>query len=72
MVVPAEDADTGTVILQTPGGNITLPLDAGPPGNGWSLPNSTTLRLNGTACETWKDGESTLDIDFPCGTIIFD
>ena len=66
--VPAEDAGLGTVILQTPGGNVTLILDDT---NGWQLLNSSTIRLNGTACDTWKDGQSGLDINFPCGTIIF-
>ena len=70
--VPAGEEDTGTVILQAPGGNQTLPLDADENGNGWILLNPTTIRLNGDACDTWKDGESELDINFPCGTIIFE
>lgn len=71
-MVPAEDASMGTVILQAPGGNQTLPLDADETGDGWILLNASTIRLNGDACDTWKDGESELDINFPCGTIIFD
>lgn len=71
-MVPAGEADTGTVILQTPGGDQTLPLDADETGDGWILLNATTIRLNGDACDTWKDGESELDINFPCGTIIFE
>ncbi|MCB9661550.1 MAG: hypothetical protein R3B40_26395 [Polyangiales bacterium] len=66
--VPSEDADTGTVILMTPGGNVTLQFEDD---NGWQLLDASTIRINGTACDTWKDGESNLDIQFPCGTIIF-
>jgi hypothetical protein len=37
--------------------------------NGWILVGESTVRLQGTACDTLKIQVSNVDIDFPCGTV---
>ena len=38
--------------------------------NGWSLTDSTTIQLAGTACTTYLDTSAALTATFPCGTQI--
>jgi hypothetical protein len=43
--------------------------------NGWNVDAAapTTLVFSGTACTTWRNPASkTIDLEFPCGTIIFE
>jgi hypothetical protein len=49
-----------------------IPLSAT---NGWNVDVSdpTTLIFSGDACTTWrKPNSTTLDLQFPCGSIIFE
>ncbi|MEM6291484.1 MAG: vWA domain-containing protein [Myxococcota bacterium] len=40
-------------------------------GTAWDVPDETTLRLLGAACETLKDGAShTVDASWPCGAVV--
>ena len=43
--------------------------------NGWNVDAAapTQLVFSGTACTTWRNPNSkTIDLQFPCGTIIFE
>jgi len=45
-----------------------IPLDAT---NGWTMTTDTQLALVGTACDTWRQPQSTkIDFDFPCQIIV--
>ena len=45
-----------------------VPFDAV---NGWHMLSSTTVQLEGAACESWRvPGATSLDFDFPCDLII--
>jgi hypothetical protein len=39
--------------------------------NGWRMKTATQLELRGDACELWRDPDSrSIDLKFPCGTVI--
>ena len=61
--VSAVDAPKGTVVAG--GVNLTY----GDP-DGWDMPDSSTVRLNGAACDAFRQTAGLVDITFPCGTII--
>jgi hypothetical protein len=62
--VDANQAAEGTVLLDG------QPLTFDDP-NGWSLVDDKTMKLNGTACDTFLDDPTvTLTAQFPCGVII--
>lgn len=44
-----------------------IPVAYGDP-NGWEMPDGDTIRLLGTSCESIKVGNSSIGIQFPCGT----
>ena len=45
-----------------------VPLDTT---NGWTMTTDTQLALVGTACDTWRDPQSTkIDFNFPCQIIV--
>ena len=51
---------------------VEVPLSAT---NGWNVDAAapTQLVFSGTACTTWRNPNSkTIDLQFPCGTIIFE
>jgi hypothetical protein len=39
-------------------------------GTGWDMPDPSTLRLLGAACDTFKLGPGSIDIQFPCGAFV--
>jgi len=40
------------------------------PANGWSMPNATTVRLNGQACATWRaPAAANIGFAFPCDAV---
>jgi len=46
------------------------PLECNGP-DGFSLKDETTLVLNGTTCETFKNSiDTTIDAEFPCEAVI--
>jgi hypothetical protein len=62
--VDASTASTGTVQLN--GSNLIYDDP-----NGWSLVDSMTMKLNGTACDAFLDDPSvTLTAEFPCGVVV--
>jgi hypothetical protein len=44
-----------------------VPIAYGDP-NGWEMPDGDTIRLLGTSCDAIKVGQSSIGIQFPCGT----
>ncbi len=45
-----------------------IPFD---PANGWHMPSATEVRLEGQACETWRQPvKSVIDFNFPCDVVI--
>src|SRR5690606_28215292 len=59
--------DLGDVSTISINGN-PVPFD---PANGWHMPSATEVRLEGTACETWRQPVETLiNFDFPCEVVI--
>ena len=62
--IDANQAAQGTVLLDG------QPLTFDDP-NGWSLVDENTMKLNGTACQTFLDDPTvTLSAQFPCGVIV--
>jgi hypothetical protein len=62
--VDASQAGDGTVKLN----GQTLGYDDP---NGWSLVDESTLKLNGTACDTFlEDPSVSLSAEFPCGVVV--
>jgi hypothetical protein len=57
-----QNAASGTVKIDG------LEVPYGDP-NGWILVGESTVRLQGTACDTLKIQVSNVDINFPCGTV---
>jgi hypothetical protein len=57
------NAASGTVSIDG------TPLAYGDP-NGWVLVGESTVRLQGTACDTLKISVTNVDINFPCGTVM--
>jgi hypothetical protein len=53
----------GTVTV----GGVNVPQDGS---NGWSLPSSTALVLNGSACRSYWQPGATISINFPCDAIL--
>ena len=54
---------------------VEVPLFDMATGNGWNVLASapTQLVFSGTTCTTWRNPNSqTIDLQFPCGTIIFE
>lgn len=62
-VVPAGEGASGTVLLDG------APLGYEDP-DGWVLLGPSRLGLQGTACEAIREGAGSLDIRFPCGTVV--
>jgi hypothetical protein len=62
-VVPEGQAPRGTVLLDGE------PLTHEDP-DGWVLLTSSQLALQGAACEAIRSGAGSLDIRFPCGTVV--
>jgi hypothetical protein len=60
-VAPGSEG-SGTVVLD--GESLTY----GDP-NGWKMNSSNEIELTGTACQKIQDGEHTLDVSFPCGSV---
>jgi hypothetical protein len=60
--VDADDAPRGTVILD--GGALVF----GDP-NGWVMPDESTVRLQGAACEAAQADASGISMSFPCDAI---
>jgi hypothetical protein len=59
--VAAADAGRGTVVLD---GNPLVFGDA----NGWSMPDESTVRLDGDACQALQQSNTAaVQMDFPCG-----
>ncbi|HEY6477496.1 MAG TPA: hypothetical protein VI456_13025, partial [Polyangia bacterium] len=53
----------GTVIV----GGVNVPQDGS---NGWSMPTTTALILNGSACRSYWQPGATISINFPCDAIL--
>jgi hypothetical protein len=61
--VSGNDAPRGSVMLDGQS------LEHGGP-DGWDMPATDTVRLQGAACDQAKLSADQLDIEFPCGTIV--
>jgi hypothetical protein len=63
----------GTVLEQNAASGMVLidglAVPYGDP-NGWVLVGESTVRLQGTACDTLKIQVTNVDINFPCGTVM--
>lgn len=56
----------GTVMMNS----TELPCDDP---NGWEPVDERTIRLNGSACEEWKNNAAALlDAEFPCGVVVIE
>jgi len=61
--VDTANASTGSVVLDGKALSFNDP-------NGWKLNSPTVLELQGTACQTIKNGDHDLKITFPCGVVV--
>jgi hypothetical protein len=48
-------------------GGASVAQDAG---NGWSMPSSTVVTLNGAACSSYRQTGAAVSINFPCDAIV--
>jgi hypothetical protein len=60
--IKESNAAEGSVTIS----GVSIPFDGS---NGWSLPSSSEILLNGAACASWRQPNATISFYFPCDAI---